>query len=46
MTPPMETETDLISHPKKREIYEVSKQEFKTILLNKCSDLQENSKGD
>lgn len=43
MTPPEETNKVLINHPKKREIYILSDQQFRIIILNKFSELQGHS---
>ena len=43
MTPPKETNKALINQPKEREIYELSDQEFRIIILNRFTELQEQS---
>ena len=43
MTPPKKTNKALITESKEMEIYELSGKEFRTVLLKKFNELQENT---
>lgn len=42
MTPPKETNKDLVTYPKEMEIYKLPDTEFKIIILKELNDMQEN----
>lgn len=42
MTPPKETNRDLVAYSKEMEIYELPDKEFKIIILKELNDMQEN----
>lgn len=43
MTPPKETNNASITNPKKMDFYKLSDKEFRTILLEEFSELQEHT---